>query len=61
MEKLPPEENLLLDLFYKKDLRVEEISEITGLTISNVKVKLHRIRKRIYLEFKKLFENEYAK
>ena len=48
MEKLPEEESLLLTLFYKKEKPVEEISEITGYSQSNVKVKLYRIRKKIY-------------
>lgn len=56
MEKLPEEDNLLLDLFYRNDCPVEEISEITGLSVSNVKVKLYRIRKRMYEELKQLIE-----
>nr|NQU93064.1 sigma-70 family RNA polymerase sigma factor [Bacteroidota bacterium] len=50
MEKLPEEENLLLSLFYKQEKSVEDISEITGYSQSNVKVKLYRIRKRMYEE-----------
>lgn len=56
MEKLPEEDNLLLNLFYKNDCGVEEISEITGLSQSNVKVRLYRIRKRMYDELKKQLE-----
>ena len=56
MEKLPEDDNLLLNLFYRKDCPVEEISEITGLSVSNVKVKLYRIRKRMYEELKQLIE-----
>ncbi|MFP4470897.1 MAG: RNA polymerase sigma factor [Bacteroidota bacterium] len=52
MEKMPEEENLLLTLFYKKEKSIDEISEITGYTVSNVKVKLYRIRKRMYEELK---------
>ena len=48
MEKLPAEENLLLTLFYKKGKSVEDISGVTGYSQSNVKVKLYRIRKRMY-------------
>jgi len=50
MEKLPEEENLLLTLFYKNEKSVEEISEICGYSQSNVKVKLYRIRKKMYTE-----------
>ncbi len=53
LDKLPEEENLLLTLFYKKEKSIEEISEITGYTVSNVKVKLYRIRKRMYDDLKR--------
>ncbi|MCF8229330.1 MAG: RNA polymerase sigma factor [Bacteroidales bacterium] len=48
MNDLPEEENLLITLFYKKENSIAEISEITGMSSSNVKVKLHRIRKKLY-------------
>jgi len=56
MENLPEEENLLLTLFYKNEKSIEEISEITGYTQSNVKVKLYRIRKRMYDDLKQYLE-----
>jgi RNA polymerase sigma-70 factor, ECF subfamily len=48
METLNDEENVLITLYYKNDSSIEEISEITALSMSNVKVKLHRIRKKLY-------------
>jgi RNA polymerase sigma-70 factor (ECF subfamily) len=45
---LPEDDNLLITLFYKSEHSIEDISYITGLTQSNVKVKLHRIRKKLY-------------
>lgn len=56
MEKLPEEDNLLLTLFYKNECSVEEIGQITGLSQSNVKVRLYRIRKRMYEELKNQLE-----
>jgi RNA polymerase sigma-70 factor (ECF subfamily) len=53
MDELPEEENLLLTLFYKKEKTIEELAEITGYSQSNVKVKLYRIRKRMYDDLKK--------
>jgi len=47
LQSLPPDDALLITLFYKESIPVEEISQITGLSQSNVKVKLHRIRKRM--------------
>ena len=48
LEKLSEDENLLVALFYKGENSVEEISYITGLSVSNVKVRLFRIRKKLY-------------
>jgi RNA polymerase sigma-70 factor (ECF subfamily) len=41
-------ESVLITLYYAEDCSVEEISKITGLSASNVKVKLHRTRKKMY-------------
>ena len=50
MERLSDDENLLITLFYKGDNSIEDISNITGLSMSNVKVRLHRIRKKLHDE-----------
>lgn len=47
MEKLPRDESLLLTLFYLEDNSIKDICQITLLSESNVKVKLHRARKRL--------------
>lgn len=47
MRKLPPDESAILTLFYMEDHPIKEIVKITGLSESNVKVKLHRGRKRL--------------
>lgn len=47
MEKLPKDENLLLTLFYLEENSVKDIFLITGLSESNIKVKLHRARNRL--------------
>jgi RNA polymerase sigma-70 factor (ECF subfamily) len=41
-------ENVIITLFYTEDSTVEEISHITGLSLSNVKVKLYRTRKKMH-------------
>lgn len=48
LKKIPEEDNLLLTMFYLEQQTIEDISEITGLSVSNVKVKLHRTRKKLY-------------
>ncbi|MEI6683316.1 MAG: sigma-70 family RNA polymerase sigma factor [Bacteroidota bacterium] len=47
MKRLTDDENLLITLFYKGENSIEDISQITGLSMSNVKVRLHRIRKKL--------------
>ena len=47
LKKLNDDDNLILTLFYQMNNSVEEISTITGLSISNVKIKLFRIRKKL--------------
>jgi len=50
MERLSDDESLLITLFYKGENSIEDISNITGLSMSNVKVRLHRIRKKLHDE-----------
>ncbi len=50
LEQLNELDYLIIMMFYMKEKSIEEIAEITSLSKSNVKVKLHRIRKRIYRE-----------
>lgn len=47
IDKLPEKDALLITLFYMNDNSIEEIEQITGLTQSNVKVKLFRARKKL--------------
>jgi RNA polymerase sigma factor (sigma-70 family) len=56
--KLPEEDNLLISLFYKSSQSIEDISYITGFTQSNVKVKLHRIRKKLYESIQEMVKKE---
>lgn len=49
VELLPPDERGLITLYYMEAHPIEEIATVTGMTQTNVKVKLHRIRKKLYL------------
>lgn len=54
IKKLDAEERTLISLFYNEEKNNEEktigeIALILGLTESNAKVKLHRIRKKLYI------------
>lgn len=47
LTQLKPDEQALVTLFYEEEKNIEEIAYIFHLTGSNVKVKLHRIRKKL--------------
>ena len=58
LKKLSPDEIFLVTLYYYKEQSIEAISEISNLSIANVKVKLHRIRKKLALEINRLLQDE---
>lgn len=61
MEKLPEDDQVLITLYYYENQSMEEISQITGLTVSNIKVKIHRARKRMQvLLYEMLNEEVYS-
>lgn len=47
ISELPEVEGVIITLFYLDENSIQEIVEITSLTASNVKVKLHRARKQL--------------
>jgi RNA polymerase sigma-70 factor (ECF subfamily) len=61
LEKLPEDDQVLVTLYYYENQSMDEISMITGLTASNIKVKIHRARKRMYsLLYEMLKEEVYS-
>ena len=54
LKTLPAEDALLITMFYLDNQSIEEIGRISNLTQANVKVKLHRIRKKLAIEINKL-------
>ncbi len=59
LKKLNPEDHMLVTLYYFKEYSIEEISEIVNISQSNVKVKLHRIRKKLYGEIQKFIKSQH--
>jgi RNA polymerase sigma-70 factor (ECF subfamily) len=47
MQRLPPEDRLLVTLYHLQGCSYAEIEEITGVTAVNIKSKLFRARKRL--------------
>jgi RNA polymerase sigma-70 factor (ECF subfamily) len=56
IRRLKPKEAMVIRLYYLCELNHEEIKEITGLSLSNSKVILHRARKNL----KEILENQFA-
>lgn len=49
LAQLPPDDRALILLFYTEEKSLDDLTGITGLSLSNLKVKLHRIRKKLYV------------
>jgi len=58
INRLPVVEANLVTLFYLQEQSVKEISVITGLSVSNVKVKLFRVREVLRTELRLYLGNE---
>lgn len=54
INKLPPDDAMLISLYYLDNQSMQDIAQITSLSVSNVKVKLFRIRKIMNFELNKL-------
>ncbi|MDD2304574.1 MAG: RNA polymerase sigma factor [Prolixibacteraceae bacterium] len=58
LAKLPEDDQVLVTLYYYENQSMDEISQITGLTVSNIKVKIHRARKRMYVLLHEMLKEE---
>lgn len=58
LAKMKPEDASLLTLYYLNEQSVKEISEIMGLSVSNVKVKLFRLRSTLKKILEKNLKHE---
>jgi RNA polymerase sigma-70 factor (ECF subfamily) len=52
LDQLPAGDAVIVSLYYRHDRPVDEIASITGLSVSNVKIRLYRIRKKLHEEIK---------
>ena len=58
LDALKEEDAIVITLFYLNENSLQEICKITNWEISNVKVKLHRARKRLLLKLEELLDTE---
>jgi len=57
---LPELDALILTLYYLNENTTEEIEEITGFNKNNIKVRMHRARKKLAESIEKILPNEMA-
>jgi len=48
LDALPETDSVVVALFYLEELSLEEIAKITGMTSGNIRIRLHRSRKKMY-------------
>lgn len=58
LNRLKPEDATLIELFYLHEQSVKDIADITGLSLSNVKTKLHRLRESLKEQLTHLLKGE---
>jgi len=58
LAQLGEKDQVILTLFYLAENSTEEVAEITGQSVSNVKVRLMRGRQRLYKALESLLKDE---
>ena len=58
MATLSKEDQVVITLFYLNENSTREVSEITGWELPNVKVRLHRARKRLLVALEDILDTE---
>lgn len=58
ISRLKEEEGAVMTLYYLNENTLKEIEEITGFSNSNIKILLHRGRKKLLFELKKILKGE---
>lgn len=58
INKLRPSDASIITLFYLHEKSVQEVAQIMGLTVSNVKTKLHRLREALRKQLERQLKTE---
>lgn len=58
ISRLREDEGIVMTLYYLNENTLKEIEEITGFSNSNIKILLHRGRKKLLFELKKILKGE---
>lgn len=59
LEQLNAKDRFLVESFYLEELKISEISDITGDNEPSLKVRLHRVRKKLYNILIRILDTEY--
>ena len=59
LQKINEEERGLVSLYYYEEMNSEEISDVTGISKSNIKVKLFRARQKMLEIIEKVEKNKF--
>ena len=60
LSALPADERMIIELYYFEEKAITEICDITGMGESNIKVKLHRLRKKLKELIGEINKKEFA-
>jgi RNA polymerase sigma-70 factor (ECF subfamily) len=60
LQKINEEERSLVSLYYYEEMSTEEISDVTGMSKSNIKVKLFRARQKMLEIIEKVEKNKFV-
>jgi RNA polymerase sigma factor (sigma-70 family) len=60
LEALPETDAVVITLFYYEELSLEEIAGITGLSSGNIRIRLHRARKKMHQLLSKMLHTEVS-
>jgi RNA polymerase sigma factor (sigma-70 family) len=58
MNKLNDADRLAIQLYYMKELSLEEVAEMMGQNMNTIKVRVHRARQRLADELQKILKKE---
>ena len=60
LDALPETDSVVVTLFYYDELSLEEIAGVTGLSSGNIRIRLHRSRKKMYRVISEQLKSELS-
>ena len=60
LEALPETDGVVVTLFYYDEMTLDEIAKVTGLSNNNIRIKLHRSRKKMHRVISEQLKSELS-